>query len=467
MANNTWRDRSVHGGTAWHFGHCGITSGATGDCSMGLVGSFGLSSQAAKSGWPTAIHECVLKCRSCEQCRYVTVSLQYQDCSWYHECSLEDIKSERLFRSGMVSRGGTALPRRKKRVALVFFGKHGHFDEQSGSALRSQSMLPRHRANERLLQVAHAAWKRHLLQSNARDISFDVFAHSWSPETSTSFTELWRGMIRRQKHEPTRYANTTASSSSDLVFRCRVPAIGCERTVSQVLSLEKALSLRREHELEVGEKYDLVLVARHDIALLRPLRLPPAVFGLAGRDVVFPFYCPGRCQGEPAVTPSGATSCTLGGQQCPVTYGGRSPAEFTYWMIDWLFLGAPDAVDAMGDATRRLNEYAMALSRFSPYLGTHALWPWHALSTNLSLHWGLLVTERDVTLARHVATGTLSRACWWERSGPPPEPLHLQRPALLDQMCPYAKLSKCSCRTHERALVTSRNGEIVDVPALV
>ena len=50
MANNTWRDRSVHGGTAWHFGHCGITSGATGDCSMGLVGSFGLSSQAAKSG---------------------------------------------------------------------------------------------------------------------------------------------------------------------------------------------------------------------------------------------------------------------------------------------------------------------------------------------------------------------------------------------------------------------------------
>jgi len=323
MANNTWRDRSVHGGTAWHFGHCGITSGATaGDCSMGLVGSFGLSSQAAKSGWPTAIHECVLKCRSCEQCRYVTVSLQYQDCS--------------------------------------------------------------------------------------------------------------------------------------------------ERTVSQVLSLEKALSLRREHELEVGEKYDLVLVARHDITLLRPLRLPPAVFGLAGRDVVFPFYCPGRCQGEPAVTPSGATSCTLGGQQCPVTYGGRSPAEFTYWMIDWLFLGAPDAVDAMGDATRRLNEYAMALSRFSPYLGTHALWPWHALSTNLSLHWGLLVTERDhVTLARHVATGTLSRACWWERSGPPPEPLHLQRPALLDQMCPYAKLSKCSCRTHERALVTSRNGEIVDVPAVV
>ena len=82
-------------------GHCGVTTTA-GDCSMGSSGALRLSIRARQSGWQASVTECISKCRGCQGCRYITVSLQFEDCSWYRECDLLAIGREPAFRSGQV-----------------------------------------------------------------------------------------------------------------------------------------------------------------------------------------------------------------------------------------------------------------------------------------------------------------------------------------------------------------------------
>jgi len=52
----------------------------------------------SKGSWPLSrrslnVSGCLHRCRwECSRCRYVTVSLQALDCSWYATCSLEQLK---------------------------------------------------------------------------------------------------------------------------------------------------------------------------------------------------------------------------------------------------------------------------------------------------------------------------------------------------------------------------------------
>ena len=89
-AGAAFLDRSVHG-------HCGITGSSEGDCEIGLNGAFGLKAADVQGGWKGAAAACVARCQGCARCRFVTVSLQYKDCSWYHACDLPSIKPEKLF----------------------------------------------------------------------------------------------------------------------------------------------------------------------------------------------------------------------------------------------------------------------------------------------------------------------------------------------------------------------------------
>ena len=481
----TFLEDSVHG-------HCGITGRSAGDCEIGLNGAFGLGAADVQGGWKAAAAACIASCQGCARCRFVTVSLQYKDCSWYHECDMKSITPEKPFRTGRVV--GTAVQAQKRRVAIVFFGKFASLQATRG---RSQNMRPHERASGKLIELAHASWAMRLLQANP-DATFDVFAHTWSPEAVELFNALWGSAIKRQHHEPTRYLNGT----KQLAFRCQVPATGCERTISMLLSVEKALALRREHELESGARYDVVVVARHDLVLVRPLVLHAELSASsASHDVVLPFNCPGSGCGRSEHD----AGCLVGGRHCPVDYSGEPWQQATYMVSDWLFVGQPAAVDRMGDALRNLHGYALSLSRFSPYLAAHAVWPWHALQprTGLRLRWGLVVAERDLLLARHASEALRSRSdrasaakpsakngngrrsaaalpmlnatadaisaaeCWYQRDGTPPPTLPYNRPAVLDSMCPYEHFLRCDCDAARSSTSDVRRHQLDAVPALV
>ena len=82
-------------------GHCGETTSARGDCSSGFIGNLGLTSAEA-SNWTTAASACLDKCASCARCRYISVSLQWRDCSWYAACPMQK-QEPQCFLSGMSS----------------------------------------------------------------------------------------------------------------------------------------------------------------------------------------------------------------------------------------------------------------------------------------------------------------------------------------------------------------------------
>lgn len=98
----------------------GLDSGGAGAiCDRADKGSLTVSSRAYTS-WPRAVRACLRLCRACERCRYISVSLQWKDCSWYHDCPLGALQHEvKSFRSGAVLAAPSPrrLPRRRARRA--------------------------------------------------------------------------------------------------------------------------------------------------------------------------------------------------------------------------------------------------------------------------------------------------------------------------------------------------------------
>lgn len=73
--------------TAANRGYCGVTD-VGGDCSSSLMGAWELSAAEAQS-WPAALDACRQRCLGCQQCRYVSVSKRYRDCSWFNGCEMD------------------------------------------------------------------------------------------------------------------------------------------------------------------------------------------------------------------------------------------------------------------------------------------------------------------------------------------------------------------------------------------
>lgn len=328
-------------------GHCGITTPSQDprSCENALSGSVALSAAAKRQGWQAAAEECLGHCAGCANCQYITVTLEYADCSWYALCDTTSIKPEKLFRTAAAPKA-QSVAERLRRVALVFFGKHGQ-EEHLSSYGRSIYMDAFAQASPRLVRLAYRSWQERLIEAN-HDARFEVIMHSWSPEVAPLLSKLWGGAVSKQQHEPTRYARNS-STDKDLAYRCAVPQINCERTRSQLLSIYKALALKTERELEAGWLFDAVLVARHDLVLRTPLRLPAAAYAAAGAQVWLPHYCPGACRAE--------DGGSVGGRHCPTRYGLTDPRTHAWMVLDWLFLGTSLGADAMGDVARRLDEY--------------------------------------------------------------------------------------------------------------
>lgn len=68
-------------------GYCARTDGA-GDCAAGDKGSFPLA-RAASADYESAARACLDMCAQCAGCRYVSLSPQHADCSWFRACDLD------------------------------------------------------------------------------------------------------------------------------------------------------------------------------------------------------------------------------------------------------------------------------------------------------------------------------------------------------------------------------------------
>ena len=75
-------------------GHCGTTTAAPRDCSSRSFGAFQPLSNLEVRTWRSAERSCVERCRRCANCRYVSFSRQFRDCSWYETCDLENLHKD-------------------------------------------------------------------------------------------------------------------------------------------------------------------------------------------------------------------------------------------------------------------------------------------------------------------------------------------------------------------------------------
>ena len=72
-------------------GYCNITlPHLFSSCELGNLGAFGLAADDT-SGWAGAASACLARCALCPRCNFISLSLRFQDCSWYHRCELDQL----------------------------------------------------------------------------------------------------------------------------------------------------------------------------------------------------------------------------------------------------------------------------------------------------------------------------------------------------------------------------------------
>ena len=104
-----WRSRAARGS-------CGATrKGDAGDCQRGTRGSFGWPSRSSRLA--DGVGACLHLCSQCSQCRYISVSARFSDCSWYSSCQLSQLRATsntKTFLSGPAARSWNASSNKKR-----------------------------------------------------------------------------------------------------------------------------------------------------------------------------------------------------------------------------------------------------------------------------------------------------------------------------------------------------------------
>ena len=81
-----------------HMGYCEVTEGE-GDCARGSKGAWEMGGAGEQGGLLDAA-ACVRRCEACSRCRFVSFSPHFEDCSWFHDCSLDKLqKPHETFRT--------------------------------------------------------------------------------------------------------------------------------------------------------------------------------------------------------------------------------------------------------------------------------------------------------------------------------------------------------------------------------
>jgi hypothetical protein len=85
-------------------------------CNRADKGSFELPSEE-RSSWERAASACLSRCSTCPRCRYVSISRDFGDCSWFHTCDMSQLLTDvASFRSASSAKvGAWALPREPTR----------------------------------------------------------------------------------------------------------------------------------------------------------------------------------------------------------------------------------------------------------------------------------------------------------------------------------------------------------------
>ena len=360
-------------------GYCDKTKdNVLGDCELGLMGSFPLP----KSTWGTSgegiIQECHRQCARCARCRFLSVSLQWKDCSWYRFCpklqhdvtgfrtyrinranlsaiagAATRVKRRKPFAASSVARQALRLPtlaadpdlawpwhepRAALSVALLMHGKMGTLEQPS-------SWLPTDGATDAsALRLAADSMFRFVLGANPA-ARCTIFIHSWNPSLGPIFDRLYRPWLAWSRHVP--------------------ELRGISKVHSQSLSLREALLAKQQHEREArrGAKFDLVVAMRHDVLFHAPLhwgQLPRAQLYLPGH-CCRPDHGSGRVPRKLERAAERLTRECLGdstGMIADVCTTSRylrmgngdadmvGEAEYNYYVNDWLVAGPSATLDS-------------------------------------------------------------------------------------------------------------------------
>jgi len=124
---NRWLQRSAEG-------FCAATD-APGDCERGDKGSWPLSGHDVHDGWLGAARACLERCSRCHRCRFVSISIRYSDCSWFHACDVAPLRSDpSSFRSGSVHGNASATSDGSARAGRAWGGVGRHSVEMRSTA---------------------------------------------------------------------------------------------------------------------------------------------------------------------------------------------------------------------------------------------------------------------------------------------------------------------------------------------
>ena len=81
-------------------------------CQVDDKGTFPLRAEKGSMTWETVRDSCRRMCAACARCNYISVSLRFRDCSWFHACDILQLQNEvEGFRTEAV-RNGTTRPTR-------------------------------------------------------------------------------------------------------------------------------------------------------------------------------------------------------------------------------------------------------------------------------------------------------------------------------------------------------------------
>ena len=285
---------------------------------------------------------------------------------------------------------------RQRRVAVVFFGKH------PAEFRRAKDMGPNSNASQPLLERCASSWIKRLFGAKSnKAVLFEIFAHSWSPEVSSLFDQLYSSPTPNSRlisswHQPTLFRD----GSKQLDIRCAGPS--CERTASMLMSVDRGLQLKRDHEIRKGIQYDLVLAARHDLIFGSDVELKHEYWSAGPKDVWFLRSCLGVCAPSEPAAATIPPNCMLRSDLCPIPFITDKALKFRSNRIhsDWLFAGSSASADAMGDAVRTFREAAVK-GRAQISIFAHLFWPFHVKAAGLSVRFGIAMYPRDVLLARN------------------------------------------------------------------
>lgn len=122
-------------------GHCGATAaGDEGDCASGDQGNFAFDGRH-RSDWHAAVSACMRQCAGCARCSFISVSLRWRDCSWYHTCP-ERGRETRCFRSGAVGAASKVMTAAAAAAMALLVDRHRAHTPPVNVGLPARAMPP-------------------------------------------------------------------------------------------------------------------------------------------------------------------------------------------------------------------------------------------------------------------------------------------------------------------------------------